>query len=158
MACISYSRASSQPRGQTCVSYISCIGRQILYHCTTSRFIAGLFTIVKIWKQFMSPSMDEWIKKMWYKYTIEYSVEFSSSVVSDILQPHGLQQARPHCPSQSPRACSNLWPLNPWCHPIISSSVVPFSSCLQSFPASGSFPMSPFFTSSGQSIEVSALA
>ena len=74
------------------------------------------------------------------------------------LQPHGLQHTRLPCPSPSPRACSNSCPLRQWCHPTISSSVVPFSSCLQSFPASGSFPMSWLFTSGGQSIGASASA
>ena len=71
------------------------------------------------------------------------------------LQPHGLQHARPPCPSPNPRTCSNSWPLNWWCHPIISSSVVPFSSHLQSFQASGSFLVSEFYTSGGQRIGVS---
>ena len=83
---------------------------------------------------------------------------FSHSVMSDFLWPHGLQHARLPCPSLSPRIGSNSCPLSQWCHPTISSSVVPFSSCLQSFPASGSFPMSQFFESSGQSIGVSASA
>ena len=74
------------------------------------------------------------------------------------LQPHGLQQARLPCPSPSPRDCSNSCPLSRLCHPTISSSVVPFSSHLYSLPASGSFQMSQFFTSGGQSIGVSALA
>ena len=74
------------------------------------------------------------------------------------LQPHGLQNARLPCPSPSPRACSNSCPLTRWHHPTISSSVIPFSSCLQSFPASGSFLMSQIFTSGGQSIGVSASA
>ena len=74
------------------------------------------------------------------------------------LLPQGLQCSRFPCPSQSPRVCSNSCPLNLWCHLTISSSVIPFSSCLQSFPASGSFPMSPFFTSGGQSIGISASA
>ena len=65
--------------------------------------------------------------------------------MSDSLQPHGLQHSRLSCPSPTPRACSESCPLSRWCHPTISSSVVPFSSCLQSFPASGSFPMSQFF-------------
>ena len=84
------------------------------------------------------------------------SVQFSRSVMSNSLQPHGLQNARPPCPSPTPRAYSNSCPLSRWCHPIISSSVVPFSSHLQSFPASGSFQMSQFFASGGQSIGVSA--
>ena len=75
-----------------------------------------------------------------------------SSVVSDSWQPHGLQYARPPCPSPTPRVYSNSCPLSWWYHPTISSSVIPFSSCLQSFPASGSFQMSQFFTSGGQSI------
>ena len=84
--------------------------------------------------------------------------QFSRSVVSKSLQPHGLRHARPPCPSPTPGASSNTCPSIWWCHPTISSSVVPFSSCLQSFPASGSFPMSQFFTSGGQSIGVSASA
>ena len=86
------------------------------------------------------------------------SVQFGCAVVSDSLWPHGLQHARPPCPSPTPRGCSNLCPLSWWCHPTISSSVIPFSSHLQSFPASGSFPMSQFFTSGDQSIGVSASA
>ena len=85
-----------------------------------------------------------------------FSVQFSRSVMSDSLQPHGLQHARPPCPSPAPRVYSNLCPLSRWCHPTISSSVIPFSSRLQSFPASGSFQMSQFFASGGQSIGVSA--
>ena len=75
---------------------------------------------------------------------------------SDSLRPHGLQHVRPPCPSPTPRVYSNSCPLSQWCHPTISSSVIPFSLCLQSFPASGSFPMSQLFASSGQSIGVSA--
>ena len=86
------------------------------------------------------------------------SVQFSGSVVSDSLWPHGLQHARPPCPSPTRGVYSNSCPLSQWCHPTISSSVVPFSSCLQSFPASGSFQISQFFASGGQSIGVSAAA
>ena len=85
-----------------------------------------------------------------------HSVQFSHSVMSESLPPHGLQHARPPCPSPTPRGYSNSCSLRRWCHPAISSSVIPFSSCLQSFPASGSFPMSQFFASGGQSIGVSA--
>ena len=85
------------------------------------------------------------------------SVQFSRSVVSKSLQPHGLQHARPPCPSPTPRVHPNSCPLSWWCHPAISSSVFPFS-CLQSFPASGSFQMSQSFPSGGQSIGVSASA
>ena len=69
-------------------------------------------------------------------------IKICCSVVSDSLRPHGLQHTRLPCPSLTPWACSNSGPLSQWCHPIISSSVIPFSSCLQSFPVSGSFPMS----------------
>ena len=86
------------------------------------------------------------------------SVQLLDSVVSDFFQPHGLQHARPLCPSPTPRIYSNSCPLSQWCHPTISSSVIPFFSLLQSFPASGSFQMSHFFSSSGQSIRVSASA
>ena len=78
--------------------------------------------------------------------------------MSDSLQPRGLQHARHPCPSPTPGACSNSYPLSRWCHPTTSSSVVPFSSHLQSFPASGSFPMSQLFTWGGQSIGISASA
>ena len=87
-----------------------------------------------------------------------HSVQFSRSVVSKSLQPHELQCARPPCPSPTPGVHSNSCLLSRWCHPAISSSVVPFSSCPQSLPASESFPMSQLFTWGGQSTGVSALA
>ena len=83
-------------------------------------------------------------------------VQFSHSVMFNSLRPHGLQHARLPCPSPATRASSNSCPSSWWCHPTISSSVVPFSSCLQSFPLSGSFPMSQLFTSGSQSIGASA--
>ena len=86
------------------------------------------------------------------------SLQFSCSVVSDSLWPHELQHARPPCPSPTPGVYSNPCPSSQWCHPAISSSVIPFSSCPQFLPASGSFPMSQLFTSGGQSIGVSASA
>ena len=81
-----------------------------------------------------------------------FIVQFSCSVVSDCLRPHELQHTSPPCPSPTPRVHPNPCPLSRWCHPTILSSVVPFSSCPQSFPASGSFPMSQFFASGGQSM------
>ena len=84
--------------------------------------------------------------------------QFSCSVVSDSLRPHESKQARPPCPSPTPGVHSNSCPLSRWCHPAISSSVIPFSSCPQSLPASESFPMSQLFTWGAQSIGVSALA
>ena len=84
------------------------------------------------------------------------SVQFSRSVVSDSLQPYEPQHARPPCPSPTLRVYPNSCPLSRWCHPTISSSVVPFSSCPQSFPASGSFQRSQLFASGGQNTGVSA--
>ena len=84
------------------------------------------------------------------------SVQFTCSVVSYFLRPQEMQHARPPCPSPAPRVYPNWCPLSQWCHPTISSSVVPFSSCLQSFPALRSFPMSQFFTSGDQRIRASA--
>ena len=86
------------------------------------------------------------------------SVQFQSLVVSDSFRPQGLQHSRFPCPSPASGACSNSCPLNWWYHPTISSSVIPFSSCPQSFPASGFFPMHQFFTSGGQIIGASASA
>ena len=84
--------------------------------------------------------------------------QFSCPVVSNSLQPHGLQHTRPPCPSSAPRIYSDSCPLSWWCHPTISSSVVPFSSCSEYFPASGSFPMIQLFAWGGQSIGVSVSA
>ena len=89
---------------------------------------------------------------------LDFSLQFSHSVVSNSLRPHGLQHARLPCPLATPGVYSNSCPLSQWCHPAISSSVVPFSSCFQSFPASGSFQMRQFFASGSQSIGVSASA
>jgi len=98
--------------------------------------------------------------KCWVKHisTLSEFFQFSRSVVSSSLQPHGLQHARPPCPSPTPKACSDSCPSRRWCHLTISSSFVPVSSHLQSFPASGSLKMSQFFASRGQSIGVSASA
>ena len=94
----------------------------------------------------------------WYDFMIPCSVQFNHSVVSDSLQPHELQHSRPPCPSLTPRVYSNSHPSSCWCHPAISSSVIPFFSCPQSLPASESFPMSQLFAWCGQSTGVSALA
>ena len=104
-----------------------------------------------------------WVAKPSKAFVLESSsfkvtVQFSCSVLSDSLWPHGLQHARPPCPSLAPGVYSNSCPLSQWCHPITSSSVTLCSSCLQSFPASGSFQMSQLFISGGQSIGVSASA
>ena len=89
----------------------------------------------------------------WFQFS---SVQFSHSLMSDSLWPHEPQHARPPCPSPTPRVYPNSCPSSPWCHSTISSSVIPFFSCLQSFPASGAFQLSQLFTSGGQNIGVSA--
>ena len=97
-----------------------------------------------------------WICNINVPRPVSVQFQFSCSVMSDSLRPHGLQHSRLPCPSPTPGAYSNSCPLSWWWHSTTSSSVFPFSSCLQSFPASGSFPLSQFFTSGGQSIGVSA--
>ena len=94
--------------------------------------------------------------KFWGLLTQFSTVQLFSSVMSNSLWPHESQHARPPCPSPTPRVYSNSFPLSWWCHPTISSSVILFSSCLQSFPALGSFQMSQLFASGGQSIRASA--
>ena len=99
-----------------------------------------------------------WEKQVNKKYNMISSVQFSHSVMSNSLRPHELHHARPPCPSPTPGVHPNSCPSSRWCHPAISSSVVPFSSCPQSLPASGSFPMSQLFAWDGQSIGGSASA
>ena len=110
------------------------------------------------WVNLMTASIPFATKILWFPVHSVSSVQFSRSVISDFVRPHGLQHTRLPCPSPTPRAWSNSCPLSRWCHPAISSSVIPFSFCLQSFPVSGSFPMCQFFQSGGQSIGASALA
>ena len=109
-------------------------------------------------KSFLSNPLDSKTTEFTTVYGIISIVQFSHLAVSDSLKPHGLQHARLPCPSPTPRACSNSCPPSWWCYPIISFSVVPFSSCLQSFPTSGSFLMHQFFASVGPSIGTSASA
>ena len=97
-----------------------------------------------------------WIYSKWNIFCLFTSVQFSCSVMSNSLQPGGLQHTRPPCPSPTPGVYRKSRPLSWWYHPTISTFIVPFSSCLKSFPASGSFQMSQYFTSGGQSIGVSA--
>ena len=102
---------------------------------------------------------DNYSLTAWASLVAQFSlVQFSHSIVSDSLRPHELQHARPPCPSPTPGVHSNSRPSSQWCHPAISSSVIPFSSCPQSLPASESFPTSQLFTWGGQSTGVSALA
>ena len=119
-------------------------------------FPAALFTIARIWKQdnhLINRQTDTEVVIDQIR-----SDQISHSVVSDSLWPHESQHARPPCPSPTPGVHSVSRPSSWWCHPAISSSVIPFSSCPQSFPALGSFPMSQLLTSGGQSIGVSASA
>ena len=127
---IPFSRGSSQMRDETWVSHIA----------------GGFFTISAPGKLRVE------LKSVWFP------VQFSHSVVSDSLRPHDSQHARPPCPSPTPRVHPNSHASSRWCHPAISSSVVPFSSCPQSLPASGSFPVSQLFEWGGQSIGVSTSA
>ena len=105
-------------------------------------------------------SLSSWCKTPFNQWQIYFSFssfsQFSCSVMSDSLWPYGLQHARPPSPSPTPGVYSNSCSLSQWCHPTISSSVIPCSSCPQSFPTSGSFQISQFFTSGDQSIGVSA--
>ena len=127
--------------------------------------LSSMYQLTKIGEKNQYLYIKECIKyrtllriSFYLKVFIVCSVQFSHSELSDSLWPHELQQARLSCPSPAPRACSNLCPLSWWCHPTISSSVIPFSACLQSFPASHSFPMSHRFASGGQNFGASALA
>ena len=114
--------------------------------------------IKNLWKQLFHDPLHSLFRALCLYHPLVSSVQFSRSVVSDSLRPHGLQHARPPCPSPTPGVYSNSCPLSRWCHPTISSSVIPLSSCHQSFPASGSFPVSQFFASGGQRTGVSASA
>ena len=124
---------SSSPRDWTYVYLVSCTGRQVI----------------------TSVTWEAQCRTSWYN-KIFSSVQFSCSVVSDSLRPPELQHTWPPCPSPTPGVHSNSCPLSQWCHPVISFSVIPFSSWLQSFPGSRSFATCQFFTSGGQSIGVSA--
>ena len=119
---------------------------------------------MKLWDGCFEREVEGFVDMIsrWNLWSLSYKEEpgpqFSCSVVSDSLRPHGLQHARFPCPSPTPRVHPNPCLSSQWCHPTIYSSVVPFSSHLQSFPASGSFVMSQFFTSDGQNIRASASA
>ena len=133
------------------IMFLSLSGRHSSY--TTAFWITSQYFLIKGTRDYHTNEVSQMEKD---KYHMLISVHFGRSVISDSLRPHELQQSRTPSPSPTPRACSNSCPLSQWCHPTISSSVVPFSSHLQSFPASGSFQMRKFFTSGGQSIGVSA--
>ena len=125
-------------------------------------FFHSFFFFFKVWSNESLTTMTTLLSNLFHLfrkifYVNHPSVQFSTvTVMSDSFRPHKLQHARPPCPSPTPRVHWNPCPSSRWCHPTISSSVVPFSSCSQSFPASGSFPMSQLFASGGQSIGVSA--
>ena len=110
-------------------------------------------SVLLSWKGLRTKKLDKFKEK--FLGNLLCSVQFSHSVMSDPLRPHEPQHTRPLYPSLTPGVYPNSCPLNPWCHPTISSSVIPFSSCPQSFPASGSFQMSQLFASGGQNIGVS---
>ena len=138
----------------TCISHFFIMCDTYFNIFFSTFFLFTTFTFIHF---LTTPTLSYWyyLDLIWSYMVI--SVQFRCSVVSDSLQHHGLQNARPHCPSPDPWVYSNSCALSPWCHPTISSSVVPFSN-LQSFPTSESFQMSQFFSSDGQSIRVSASA
>ena len=132
----------TQSWGNTFSKILICLKAQILSLATNT--LKGQFSLKRQFNLFIFKNLS--------------SIQFSCSVVSNPLWPHESQHARPPCPSQTPGVYSNTCPSSQWCHPAISSSVVPFSSCPQSLPASGSFPVSQLFAWGGQSIGVSASA
>ena len=129
-----------------CIRWVTCMVCELYLNKTVERKkgLLGGSAAKTLQSQRRGPRFNPWL------------VQFSHSVVSNSLQPHGLQHARPPCPLPAPRVYSNSCPLSWWCHLTTSSSVIPFSSCLQSFSAFGSFQMSQLFASGGQSIGVSA--
>ena len=148
-----------------------------MYTPVKSKWITNKVLLYSTWNSFSviwQPGWEEGLGKNGYMYMYGWvtslsiwnyhnivnrlSVQFSCSVMSDSLQPHESQHTRPPCASPSPGVHSNSCPLSRWCHPAISSSVIPFSSCLQSLPASEYFPVSQLFAWGGQSTGVSALA
>ena len=133
-------RSKSSISGGVCSYIYTLIKISTEYHVLNLETIWKFSTLLSKWK----------LRLQFYYFTLTLSL-FSCSVVSDSLWPHGRQHARPPCPSPSPETCANVCPLSQWYHPTISSSVIPFYSCLLSFPASGSFPLSQFFASDGQS-------
>ena len=166
-------------QGPIHISCVSCIGRWALYHwghlppfvnsATLSVSCSKRAPAERHWHISFLPWQSSWkgagsvidklrtqIDPLFFSTTAPSSVQFSRSVVSNSLRPHELQHARPPCPSPTPEVYPNSCPSSRWCHPTISSSVIPFSSCPQSFPASGGFQMSWLFASGGQSIGVSA--
>jgi len=178
---ISSSRGCSWLRCWTQISCVFCLGRQILHHCATWEALHVSTLLSKPIKHTVPRVHSNANYKLQLIRMCQCRVincnkhitvagdvhsvggfssfsQLSLSVVSDSLQPHESQHARPPCPSPTPRVHSDSRPSSQWCHPAISSSVVPFSSHLQSFPASGYFPMSELFASGGQSIGVSSSA
>ena len=133
------------------------IGKEVCQGCISSPCLFNLYTEYIM----RNPRLDKvqtGIKIAGRNVNQFSSVQFSCLVLSNSLRPHGLQHARPPCPTPTPRVYPNSCPLSRRCHPVISSSVIPFSSHLQSFPVSGSFQMSKLVTSGGQSIRVSPSA
>ena len=145
---IPFTRGSSRRRGQTWVFCIA--GRCFTIWATRCPGIKTFVQVNAVWGSYFFLAQPT-KKKI-------SSVQFSRSVVSDSLRPHESQHTRPPCPSPSPGVHSNSRPSSRWCHPAISSSVIPFSSCPQSLPASGPFPVSQLFAWGGQSTGVSASA
>ena len=138
------------------VSHKSSVYIQLQFKCAKSPLCPAVEREVSLWKQIIPPQAD---KPWWFDLQdVLSSILFSRLVVSDSLRPHELQHPRPPCPSSTPGVHSDSRPSSRWCHPAIASSVVLFSSCPQSLPASESFPMSQLFAWGGQGSGVSASA
>ena len=151
---IPFSRGSSRPRDWT---QVSCIAGKIFTIWATRKALYIPHLLLKKPKTCQQEITDK--KQTTTTTKLAFCIQlFSCTIMSDFLRPHGLQHSRLPYPSPIPRTCSNPCPSSHWCHPTISSSVIPFSSHLQSFPASGSFLMNQVFASGGQSIWASALA
>ena len=142
--------------------FISTIFLDPIYICINIQYSFFFFTYFTLYNRLrVYPLNFNWLRSIPFHVWVMFHcihVQFSCSVMSTSLQTHGLQHVRLPCPTPTPGVCSNSCPLSQRCHPTILSSVVPFPSCLQSFPASGSFPMSQFFESGGQSTRASASA
>ena len=136
-----HTRSAIWPRNPTPASVFIKVKTLIWKDIYPQFFIAALTTIAKIWKQPVSIK-DEWVKKMWCMYTMEYLLLFSHPGVSNSLRPRGLQHTRTPCPSPSPEICPSSCSLHRWCCSDISSSNAIFFFCPQSFAASGTFPKS----------------
>ena len=154
--CLSFLRHTANSRWLFILHMVMSVSMVLFPHILPSSPLSPCLQVYSLCLFFHCCPVNKFFSTTFLDSIYMHSVDFSCSVMSDSLRPHGLQHARPPCPSLPSEVYSNLCPLSWWCHPTISSSVIPFPSHLQSFPASGSFQMSHFFSSGGQSVKVSA--